>query len=94
MAQVKLAFMMLSLGAFGGSPRRVRAPSFRLPERLVSSKEAAEIQGAAWSQGTVDDMYVTLYHCMPCLTYRCYWLLVVAAHSSSCSPGAHLHRQI
>lgn len=44
--QVKLAFMMLSLGAFGGSPRRVRAPSFRLPERLVSSKEAAEIQGA------------------------------------------------
>lgn len=44
--QVKLAFMMLSLGAFGGSPRRVRAASFRLPERLVSSKEAAEIQGA------------------------------------------------
>eukprot|EP00435_Cladocopium_sp_Y103_P047830 s2379_g14.t1 len=46
MAQVKLAFMMLSLGGFGGSPRGPRAPSFRLPDKLVSWKETAEIQRA------------------------------------------------
>ena len=71
MAQVKLAFMMLSLGAFGGS-LRVRAPSFRLPEPLVSSKEAAEIQGAAWNQGMGDDMFVSLCHCIFMYVMSCH----------------------